>query len=43
MRGNKNRVLGGARFEHTSNPKGGSKWWVERTDGAANIGKKDVM
>ena len=43
MRSNKKRVLGDARFERESNPKGGSQWWVARTDGVENVGAKDAM
>jgi hypothetical protein len=43
MRSHKNRVLGDVRFEQKSDPKKGSEWWIERTDGAANIGEKDAF
>jgi hypothetical protein len=29
LRGFKGRVVDGKRFENKSNPKGGSKWWIE--------------
>jgi hypothetical protein len=43
MRGHKNRVVSDVWFENEPDPKGGSEWWVARTDGSSAVGKSGTL
>ena len=42
LRNRKGRVVDGMRFANEPNPKGGSKWWVEKVDGPQSLNKNEA-